>query len=457
MQFKAKYILVILIPLVLLSNIYVIATPGNNVITDTNLQASSFSEAQYNETWWGGDQAEGSVYGEVDSDGNLYVTCYSASFEISTEDVWLVKYDTNMSMVWNVTWHTIDFARPTDIVIDSNDDIYITGRTINQTSFDRDAFLLKYDANGVRLWNTTHVSIGENFDATGIALDSNEDIFVTGLSNGPSGDLFIQKYSSAGAHLSTYYYDETLPNVLYEIGAIQIDEEDNFYVVGSTTNAIAGTSKDIFLIKMNSTGDHLWNKTIGKAGSVLSDIGVDLVLTGDYVYLAGETNSLATTERDIIVAKYDKNGNYYWNQTWDRKEDQGIAIDINDYGNLVITGTTDYYNASGDIVIIEMDQNHGLVWNATWESGGADFASDVRAYKNFIYSLSYSYNYTSASYDVSIVKFVNPTLPDTSTPTFPPMNPAGKIVAIIIGVIVIIGACFTIGMILYTYFTKPKK
>ncbi|MHA1355425.1 MAG: hypothetical protein ACTSR1_09665 [Candidatus Heimdallarchaeota archaeon] len=328
---------------------------------------------------------------------------------------------------------------------------------INQTSFDRDAFLLKYDTNGVREWNTTHYTIGQNDEVTGLALDSNEDIFVTGLSNDPSGDLFIQKYSAAGTYLSTHYYDETLPNTLYEIGAIQIDEEDNFYVVGSTTNAIAGTSKDIFLVKMNSTGDHLWNRTIGKAGSMESDIGTDLVLFDDYIYLTGETDSLATIDRDIIVAKYDKDGNYYWNQTWNMKEDRGIAIDVNDYGNLVITGTTDYYNATDDIVVIEMDQNHGLVWNATWESGGADIASDVCSYQNFIYSISYSYNNDSSSYDVSIIRFENPTLPVTTTSTFPPMNPAGKIIAIIIGVIVVIGAVFTITMILYTYFTKPEK
>ena len=104
-----------------------------------------------------------------------------------------------------------------------------------------------------------------------------------------------------------------------------------------------------------------------------------------------------------------------------------------------------------------MTQNHGLVWNTTWESGGADFASDVCSFENLIYSISYSYNYSSASYDVSIIRFENPTLPVTETPTFPPMSPVGKIVAIIIGVIVVIGAVFVIVVILYTYFTKPKK
>ncbi|MHA1125427.1 MAG: hypothetical protein ACTSQX_07310 [Candidatus Heimdallarchaeota archaeon] len=457
MQFKGKYILVILIPLVLLSNVYVIALPGNNEITDTELQPSSFADDPINETWWGGLQDEGSVYAKVDSEGNLYVTCFSTSFGATSEDVWLVKYNANMNMDWNVTWQTLDNARPSDLVIDSNDDIYISGRIINQTSFDRHAFVLKYDSTGARLWNTTHITLGQNDEATGLALDSNEDIFVTGLSNDPSGDLFIQKYSAAGTYLSTYYYDETLPNVLYEIGAIQIDEEDNFYVVGSTTNAIAGTSKDIFLIKMNSSGNHLWNRTIGKAGSMESDIGTDLDLFGDYIYLTGETDSLANIDRDIIVAKYDKDGNYYWNQTWNMLEDRGIAIDINAYGNLVITGTTDYYNATDDIVVIEMDQNHDLVWNSTWESGGADFSSDVCAYKNFIYSIGYSYNYTSASYDVSIIRFENPTLPVTTTETFPPTGNVGKIIAYIIGVIIVIGAAFVIAMILYTYFTKPKE
>jgi len=457
MQFKVKHILVILIPLVLLSNVFVFAKLGNNEIIDTELQPSSFTSTTYNETWWGGIQDEGSVYAKVGSEGNLYVTCFSNSYDITTEDVWLVKYDTNMDLVWNVTWHTTDHARPQDLVIDSNDNIYIAGRIINQTSFDQSAFLLKYDTNGVRVWNITHITLGQNDQVTGLALDSNEDIFVTGLSNGPSGDLFIQKYSSTGTYLSTNYFDDTLPNNLYEIRAIQINDDDDFYVVGTTTNAILGTSKDIFLVKMNSTGDHLWNKTLGKLGSVASDIGCDLALFGDYLYLVGETDSFATTPRDIIVAKYDKDGNFYWNQTWDLLDDRGIAIDVNDYGNLVITGTTDYYNATGDIVIIEMDQNGGLKWNTTWDSGGADFANDVCAYKNFIYSLHYSYNVDTASYDVSIIRFRNPVLPDTETTPFPTPGPGGKIIAYIIGIIFVVFSIFVIVMILYTYFTKPKE
>ncbi|MHA1307835.1 MAG: hypothetical protein ACTSQN_11155, partial [Candidatus Heimdallarchaeota archaeon] len=69
----------------------------------------------------------------------------------------------------------------------------------------------------------------------------------------------------------------------------------------------------------------------------------------------------------------------------------------------------------------------------------------------------YSYNYTSASYDVSIIRFENPTLPVTTTETFPPTGNVGKIIAYIIGVIIVIGAAFVIAMILYTYFTKPKE
>ncbi|MHA1187434.1 MAG: hypothetical protein ACTSSK_11275 [Candidatus Heimdallarchaeota archaeon] len=125
MQFKVKYILVILIPLVLLSNVYVIALPGNNENANTKLQINSFADDPINETWWGGLQDEGSVYAKIDSEGNLFVTCFSTSYGASSEDVWLVKYDTNMSMIWNVTWITIDNARPADLVIDSNDDILL--------------------------------------------------------------------------------------------------------------------------------------------------------------------------------------------------------------------------------------------------------------------------------------------------------------------------------------------
>ena len=143
---RIKFIIILLIPLFLTNGLV-------NAVYDPLLQGDLSSQGYditpKEITWWGGDDDEGSVSATIDDDGNFYFTCFSESFGLASRNVFVVKYDENMTLLWNVTWVTSDDAQPSGIEVDSNGDIIIAGTILTEdpaTVFLHNVFVLKFNA-----------------------------------------------------------------------------------------------------------------------------------------------------------------------------------------------------------------------------------------------------------------------------------------------------------------------
>ena len=392
---------------------------------------------------WGGDQDEGSVFAQADDNGYLYVTCYSKSFGITGEDIWVMKYDNNMNLVWNVTWKTPDSARPAGLVIDGSY-IYVGGTIVTQidvAKYIHDAFLVKFTDNGTRLWNYTRHDPNQEDDVTSVSIDNSNFVYLTGSCNSSQGDLFIQKYSSSGTYQDTFYYGTTAPREHIMPGGTVIDTHGNFYIGATTDNCPPGNIMDLVLIKLNSTGHHIWNTTFGDTSP--NDRGYDVVLSYYNIFVVGDLGTA-----DAAIVKFNSAGHVLWNATWNLQTDHGNAITINDHGNPVIAGSTDFYNATGDIIMAEFLPNGTLLWNDKYQGPLADQPDDIHAHGNLMYTLGRSYNATGG-YDVVIIVYE-----DYTVTYFPTMGPYGRIFGSIIGGLLGVLAILFIVGILLTYWKK---
>ena len=94
----------------------------------------------------------------------------------------------------------------TGVAIDSNNNVYITGITRGSLGGDgsnagiSDAFLAKYNSNGTFEW-TTQLGTSAIDYAFSVAIDSNNNVYITGYTNGDLsgsnagfGDAFLAKY-----------------------------------------------------------------------------------------------------------------------------------------------------------------------------------------------------------------------------------------------------------------------
>ena len=205
-----------------------------------------------------------------------------------------------------------------EVNVDSKANIYVTGKTEggldgNTNSGKNDIFRVKYNSSGTKEW-TKQLGTAEDDEASGVATDSSDNIYVTGYTYGGldgntnSGeiDIFLVKYNSSG----TKQWTQQLGTPTFEEGnGVAVDSSDNIYVSGWTRGKLdtyAGRD-DAIVLKYNSSGTKQWTRQFGSNSSdigagVTVDSSGNIYVTG-YTYggLDGNTNS---GKNDIFLVKY---------------------------------------------------------------------------------------------------------------------------------------------------------
>lgn len=217
------------------------------------------------------------------------------TFPRLAESYWVVEE-------WNRTWGSGDINIANDITIGYSDKLLITGYIDNGNN--DDILIIKYDSAGNQIWNKTWGGNGDDY-GHGIAEDSLGNIYICGEKDWGvfgCGHLVVLKYDSSG----NFIWSITLEDEPKEKGNdIAIDESNNLYVAGTC-------EKDFFLIKFNSNGNQIWNRTWGLAGKLdyLEEIEIDsnndIIVGGSYNYEYGITNW------NTLIAKFNSTGFQLW-------------------------------------------------------------------------------------------------------------------------------------------------
>ncbi|MFX1554243.1 MAG: SBBP repeat-containing protein [Promethearchaeota archaeon] len=276
----------------------------------------------------------------------------------------------NVAFGWNRTWDGSNADYGYGVALDSLNNIYIVGDIWNSGTGSYDMVLVKYDSFGVYQWNRTWGGADDD-EGFGVAIDSSDNIYLTGATNsyGTEGslDILLVKYDNSGIYQWNRTWGGNNTDVSFEIS---IDSSDNIYLVGYIWSFVTG-SYDIVLVKYDSSGVYLWNRTWGGSNA---DCGYGVALdSSNNIYLAGYMWSSVTGSYDIVLVKYDSYGVYQWNRTWGGNNfDEGLGIAIDSLNNIYITGGTESFSMGGyDIVLVKWNSSGVLQWNYTW--GGADY------------------------------------------------------------------------------------
>lgn len=248
----------------------------------------------------------------------------------------------------NVKWVQTDGGSEddniSDIGTDSNGNIFITGyfsgfmnfQSHNLTTFGKkDFFLAKLDPEGKLIWIRTGGSTEDDY-GTGLAVDNDDNIYVTGTYNGNSDfsgntinskgadDIFLIKYSSDG----DYMWGVGIGNSRNDIsGGVTIDSYNNPIITGAYSGVLSIANKVIFsrgdydflMVQYSSDGNFIW---AANNGSASADYGKDILYNNlDEIFIVGEFSGtlflgsealVAIGNKDLFIAKYDRNGYFQW-------------------------------------------------------------------------------------------------------------------------------------------------
>jgi len=191
---------------------------------------------------------------------------------------------------------------------------------------------------------------------------------------------YIKNINDNNTHVSTTpsfdWSDTTILNNGTDEGRdLVLDPSGNIYVTGKIYNE-SKDADDVILVKYNSDGEIQWNKTWG---GYSDDEGYAIDIDSlNNLYIVGKTKSYGTNDSyDICLLKYDSDGILDWNHSWGESEkDTGHGIAI--YSNSIyIVGFTKMNLDFGDAVILKYTTSGVYEWNKTWGESEADGAYDV--------------------------------------------------------------------------------
>lgn len=191
----------------------------------------------------------------LDSNKNVYSVGKTNSYGNGSYDMLLIKYNNDGDMIWNVTLGDIGVDSGIDIAISDSDEIYVAGSSDSYSGGDTDIWLVRFDVDGNMIWNVTEGSSGED-SATGVELDSEGNVYVTGTTTSSSPQVqWILKYANNG----TKMIERSFSLADYEgYSRFAINSRDELYLLGGYS--YDGSNNDISLLKYDSEANFVWRK-----------------------------------------------------------------------------------------------------------------------------------------------------------------------------------------------------
>ncbi len=365
-------------------------------------------------TYCGGEADDLGYSVAIDTSGNVYLSGETQSttgiasggfqniYSGGYKDAFLVKYDSSGNRLWSTYYGGTSYEWGYSIATDVSGNVYMAGMTTssfgiahngfqNTISGGFDGFLVKFDANGNRLWATYYGGLNDDRVYT-VATDASDNVYIAGITGtiygiasggfqntygGGSSDAFLVKFDTNGNRLwSTYYggngYDQGY--------SVITDASENVYLSGYTdgTNGIASGgfqntlagNNDAFLVKFDSDGNRLWATYYGGIDDDKGGFGL-ATDASENIYMTGYTNSVAGIafegfqnihgggDYDAFLVKFDENGSRIWATYYGgtaNEEAYSIATDAAE--NVYLSG--DSYSANGIAFLGYQDNLAGL-------------------------------------------------------------------------------------------------
>lgn len=210
---------------------------------------------KFNNTWdqqwvkyWGGSNKEEAADVLIDLNNTIYISGRTDSIG-NGGDAFILKYNSSGGLQWERTWGTYYAQMASSIAVDSSHNIYAVGMSFGHPASSGKGILIKYDSEGNFQWEEIwgYNGVFNNYFYE-IIIDSNDELFITGITRslGIAGndDAIFFNYDILGNQQWYKIWSESDKENLFGICK---DTKNNIYTVGGTASSTAGGSDILFL------------------------------------------------------------------------------------------------------------------------------------------------------------------------------------------------------------------
>ncbi len=258
--------------------------------------------------------------------------------------------------------------KATAIAVDGSNNVIVTGESIDSAYY-VDYVTIKYSSAGVPLWTNRYDGPANGYDrASAVAVDSNNDVIVTGASDGgeSSADYATIKYSSAGVPLWTNHYNGPA-NTADQPSAVAVDGSNDVIVTGWSGS---GSIPNYATIKYSSAGVPLWTNLYSgprhndSANAVAVDGSNNVIVTG---YSVGSVGFV-----EYATIKYSSAGVPLWTNRYSGPghSDSASAVAVDRSDNVIVTGSSYGSGNQADYATIQYSSAGVALWTNRYNGLG---------------------------------------------------------------------------------------
>ncbi len=311
------------------------------------------------EKTFGGTNIDEGYSVQVTTDGGYIITGVTYSFGAGGPDVYLIKTDSDGDLEWFKTFGGTGWDQGNSVQLTDDGGYIIVGRKSTSMS-GGNVYLVKTDSNGNLVWEKTFGSTGYD-DGYSVQTTDDGGYIITGeIYSFGSGylatEVYLLKTDSDGNQLWSKMFGGTSVDRGY---SVQVASDGGYIITGMTVPAGSGWG-DVYLLKTDSDGTLEWEKTFG--GTEKDEArSVQLTSDGGYI-ISGFTHSSGAVWGDVYLIKTDSSGNLVWEKTiGGTGKDYGYSVQITDDDEYILAGKTDSSGVGGNDVYLIKTGTQGEV------------------------------------------------------------------------------------------------
>jgi hypothetical protein len=302
------------------------------------VKTDSDGNKQWDKTF-GGTNIDDASSVQQTSDGGYILAGYTGSYGAGGFDFWLVKTDSEGNKEWNRTFGETVRDEAYSVRQTSDGGYILTGFT---ESYGYDFWILKTDSDGNKQWNA--IFGGISWDVAHSVQQTSDGGYILAGYTGSYGagftDAWLVKTDSSGNKV----WDNTFGGANTDWADSVQQTSDGGYILAGHTMSYGAGNGDFWLVKTDSDGNKQWDKTFGGTGR---DEAYSVQQTSDDGYiLAGFTESYGAGFTDAWLVKTDSEGNKVWDKTLGgANNDRADSVQQTSDGGYILAGNTMSYGA----------------------------------------------------------------------------------------------------------------
>ena len=341
---------------------------------------------------------------KVDSSDNIVVS--STTYYGSKARYGIFKINPSGEIQWskhidNVNGRTANEVPESGLYIDASDNIYVCGYSNLDVGGGAtyQLYMVKLNSSGDLQLNRHLRTSGHDLYGRDVVADNSGNIYISGYggSYGAGGDVIVAKYNSSGNH----QWSRTISSSVMDAPGWLVTDGTHIYV-----NINNGNPPSTSLVKVNSSGDIVWQRkitTTGASGHSVSVQAMDIDSAGN-IYVSGyRTPRYGQVDGvDGFYAKWNSSGTLQWQRyiTSDANQYPAFKMSVDDSSGSIYICGRNYHTGYMTLMAAKIPEDGSLTGtHGSYTFGDTNYTESAASFSSNTVYLT-SENESLSSYNV---------------------------------------------------------